>query len=264
MLQRGVSYYDIWKIVDKYFPVYVEKNILEGCDDQTILCRSNPFDYLNRNHFIRSVIIDLQRKGIFDYDDFDEKLWALLNDLIACDNWRTDSLFKYLINSLFSPIRDSYAYDIYQKFIKNHQLSNYEEVFMLHDYHEYTFDKRYSIDYFDLNMFFLQYYPEYASYYKKFAMQYYGDDTNSDFIYYGIFRLIFQQSDHDFEYKRFIDFLSDLKKVPTSDGISPLGMMMYGCNGVVLKLFMEHIISEDEKNMIYHLLGIEERISYKR
>ena len=95
-------------------------------------------------------------------------------------------------------------------------------------------------------------------------MQYYGDDTNSDFIYYGIFCLIFQQNDHDFEYKRFIDFLSDIIKLPTSGGISALGMMMYGCNGVVPKLFMERIISEDEKNMIYHLLGIEERISYKR
>ncbi len=24
MVQRGVSYYEIWKIVEKYFPLYVE------------------------------------------------------------------------------------------------------------------------------------------------------------------------------------------------------------------------------------------------
>ena len=42
MVQRGVSYYEIWKIVEKYFPLYVENNVMEGYDDRTILSRTNP------------------------------------------------------------------------------------------------------------------------------------------------------------------------------------------------------------------------------
>lgn len=44
MVQRGASYYEIWKIVEKYFPLYIENNVMEGYDDRTILSRTNPYE----------------------------------------------------------------------------------------------------------------------------------------------------------------------------------------------------------------------------
>ena len=257
MFQRGVSYYDIWEIVNKYFPMYVENNILDGSDDQTILYRTNPFDFLNLNHFIRPVVNNVSKNVTFIYEEFDYKLWNLLSDFIACENWRTDALFKYIINSLFVRIRNTYICDMIQRFIENHQLSKYENVFLLHDFHEYQFEENMPLDDCDLNMFFLKSYPEYYSAYKELATQYYGDDTDSYVIYYKMFHLILQGDNRLVEYHRFLNFLKELFELPSLEGICPLGMMMHGHNGVIPHLIRNQVLTKEEGNNIYELFHLE-------
>ena len=257
MFQRGVPYYDIWKIVSKYFPTYV-KNNLEGSEDETILYRTNPFDYLNLTHFIRPVINHAQKNVTFSYEEFDDKLWCLLSDLKACENWRTDSLYKYIINRLFVRIRNDDTYDLIQKFIENHQLSKYENVFFLHDFHEYQYEENLPLEDCDLNMFFLKSYPEYCTNYKELAMQFYGDDTDAYVVYYKMFYLVLQKDDKQVEYYRFIEFLKELFELPASkDGFSPLGMMMYGHNGVIPCFMRNQVLTKEEGHHIYGLFHID-------
>lgn len=105
MVQRGVSYYEIWKIVEKYFPLYVENNVMEGYDDRTILSRTNPYEFMNLNHFLRPIIYDLERKGTYRYEDLELKMISMMQELKNFRNWRTESIIKYFHNSLLTRTR---------------------------------------------------------------------------------------------------------------------------------------------------------------
>ena len=117
MVQRGVSYYEIWKIVEKYFPLYVENNVMEGYDDRTILSRTNPYEFMNLNHFLRPIIYDLERKGTYRYEDLELKMISMMQELKNFRNWRTESIIKYFHNSLLT--RTRVEIEFIQKYVKN-------------------------------------------------------------------------------------------------------------------------------------------------
>ena len=95
MLQRGVSYYDIWKIVDKYFPVYVEKNIfstlLREIELKELLERSeNGTDDIisKRSKIIKENDIDIDSMSISELIKFIQENPSVLKRPIMIDERR--------------------------------------------------------------------------------------------------------------------------------------------------------------------------------
>lgn len=133
MDQRGVPYQEIWKVIRKFFPHYVHTKVVEGYNDDSILCRTNPFECLNLNHFLRTIVYHPeQEEEIYCYEDFEKRLNSLISELHKYQNWRTESLIKYFHNSLLKKTR--VEVDLIQNYIMNMHIVYSEDVFHLNDH----------------------------------------------------------------------------------------------------------------------------------
>lgn len=243
MNQRGVSYHKIWEIIYAFFPHHVLSNVMEGTEDYSILSRVNPFERLNLNHFIRPIIYHLEKEEIYCYERLEENLVSLISELQKCQNWRTESLIKCFHNSLFRKTRKEI--DFIQKYIANNHIIYSEDVFELNDYQNYAYIDTPPIDYCDLNMLFLSYFPELISEYKMIVLKYHGDDTDSCTLYSKLLeRYLLKDIDDKIKYTKVLDFfkriteLSDIKE----EGIWPTGVVFGNGSGVLSYLDRAGII----------------------
>ena len=240
MVQRGVSYYEIWKIVEKYFPLYVENNVMEGYDDRTILSRTNPYEFMNLNHFLRPIIYDLERKGTYRYEDLELKMISMMQELKNFRNWRTESIINYFHNSLLT--RTRVEIEFIQKYVKNMHIMYSENVFQMNDYQIYRYIDTPPIDYCDLNMFFLDYFPELLSEYHQLVLKYHGDDTDSCYVYSKLMLYLLSKNINDrLVQSKILKFFHKVIELPDMDeGISPRGVIMGNGTGVISQLEMHN------------------------
>ena len=236
MDQRGVSYQEIWKVIHELFPHYVHTKVMDGSDDYSILCRANPFEYLNLNPFLRTIVYNLEKENIYSYEELEKKLKTLISELHKYQNWRTESLIKYFHNSLLKKIRVEVPY--IQKYVVNMHIIYSEDVFKVNAYQTYNFIKTPPLDYCDLNMFFLTYFPELLSEYRQFALKYHGDDTDSSFLYSTLLEdYLLKNIDDEIIYTKILDFFKKITELPDiKEGISPTGIIFGNGSGVISHL----------------------------
>lgn len=235
MSERGISYYEIWKVIEKFFPLYIRNNVMEGYDDRSILSRANPFAYINLHHFLRPILNDLERK-VYCYENLEFKLEAMINELEKCNNWRTDSLVKYFHSSLL--IKTRIEIKFIQKYVTNMHIEHSNDVFCTHDFQTYRYIGTPPIDYCDLNMYFLAYFPELLLEYRELVLKYYGDDTDSDFVYSTLLKSYLSKNMNDKTiHSKILKFFQEAIQLPDMDvGISPIGVIMGNGTGVISRL----------------------------
>lgn len=164
-----------------------------------------------------------------------------MEELKNFHNWRTDSLITYFHNSLLKKTRKEI--DFIQKYIVNMQVIPTEIIFELHDYRTYRYIDIPPLDYCDLNMYFLNYFPELLSEYKHLVLNYFGDDTNAGFTYSVLLASYLSNHINDkMIHSKITDFFNKVVELPNrKEGISPIGLIMGNGTGVVSRLKKQNI-----------------------